>query len=87
MVNRMRYVVLSLELRCNFRSGRHAFAGKVGCWHVEMGVKTTDMCLLGRHVANMSANMSADMLADMLATRHKKLSERVPLVSGRHVTC
>jgi hypothetical protein len=35
------------------------FAGIVGCRHVEMGVKTTDMCLSGQHVANMSANMSA----------------------------
>jgi hypothetical protein len=35
------------------------FAGKVGCWHVKTGVKTTDMCLSGQHVANMLANMLA----------------------------
>ncbi len=55
------------------------FSGIVGCWHVKMGVKTTDMCLLGQHIANM--------LANMLATQHKKLLRGVPLVSGGHVTC
>ncbi len=55
------------------------FAGKVGCWCVETEVKTTDMCLSGRHVTNM--------LADMSATRHKKMSARVPLVLDRHVAC
>jgi hypothetical protein len=34
-------------------------ARNVGCWHVEMRVKLTDMCLSGQHVANMSANISA----------------------------
>jgi hypothetical protein len=29
------------------RRSRINFAGIVGCWHVETGVKTTDMCLLG----------------------------------------
>jgi hypothetical protein len=55
------------------------FAGVVGCRRVKTGVKTTDMCLLGQHFSDMSANM--------LATRHKKLSVGVPLVSSRHVTC
>ncbi len=56
-----------------------SLTGKAGCWCVKTGVKMTDMCLSGWHVANM--------LADMSATRHKKLSSRVPLVLGRHVTC
>jgi hypothetical protein len=51
------------------------FAGKVGCRHVETRVKTTDMCLSGQRVADMSANMTA--------TQHKKLSAGVP---GQHVT-
>ncbi len=55
------------------------FAGIVGCWRVEMGVKMTDMCLSGQHVANM--------LADMSATQHKKLLAGVPLMLGLHVTC
>jgi hypothetical protein len=54
-------------------------AGIVGCWRVKTRVKTTDMCLPGRHVANM--------LAKMLATRLKKLLAGVPLMLGQHVTC
>jgi hypothetical protein len=50
-------------------------AGKVGCWRVETRVKTTDMCLSGQRVADMSAKM--------LATRHKKLSAGV---LDQHVT-
>ncbi len=37
-------------------SSKLSFAGIVGCWHVKTGVKITDMCLLGRHVADMLAN-------------------------------
>ncbi len=51
------------------------FAGKFGCRRVKTRVKTTDMCLSGRCVA--------DMLANMLATRHKKL---LAGVLGQHVT-
>ncbi len=34
-------------------------AGKVGCRRVKTRVKTTDMCLSGRRVADMLADMSA----------------------------
>jgi hypothetical protein len=62
-----------------FKKGVRPFAGKFGCWHVETGFELTDMCLSVQHVADMLANMSA--------TRHKKLSARVPLVLGQPVTC
>jgi hypothetical protein len=53
------------------------FAGNVGFLNVEKMVKSTDMCVLARHVANMSANMSA--------TRPKMVPAVLLTMLRRHV--
>jgi hypothetical protein len=53
------------------------FAGNVGFSNVKKMVKSTDTCVLARHVV--------DMLANMLATQPKTVSAKVLTMSSQHV--